>query len=38
MAAVTERPVVQDPPYEPYAAITAAFVGGLGLAGLAAAD
>jgi hypothetical protein len=36
MTVVVERPVEQRPPYEAYAAITGAFVGGLGLAGLAA--
>jgi hypothetical protein len=36
MAAVADRPAEQSPPYEAYAAITGAFVGGLGLAGLAA--
>jgi hypothetical protein len=35
MTVVTERPR-QQPPYEAYAAITGVFVGGLGLAGLAA--
>jgi uncharacterized protein DUF1360 len=35
MAAVMDRPTAQ-PPYEAYAAITGVFVGGLGLAGLAA--
>jgi hypothetical protein len=35
MAAMTERPVVR-PPYEAYATITGVFVGGLGLAGVAA--
>jgi hypothetical protein len=35
MAVVTDRPKA-SPPYEAYAAITGVFVGGLGLAGLAA--
>ena len=35
MTVVTERPI-QRPPYEAYAAITGVFVGGLGLAGIAA--